>query len=203
MIRTALEFIKTELETFMVEREQDPAYSLGSVVSLASLVLPDGTYNAKDTSHISMMIVNLEDMCREGKRPYYVPANSKEFYRLNPPVELDISVMFAAHSIDYPTALRDISDVIGFFQSNPVFDNDKYPGMNATVLQPDIKPWQLIERLTFQLRNLSFDQLNNIWGMLGAKFMPAVVYKMQMLTVFDTKGKDKSAAISQVNYAEN
>ena len=203
MIRTAMEFIKKELEAYMVDREQDATYSPGNVVDLKALVSPEGVYQADDNTHITIMVLNVQENSREGKRPYYIPANDKEFYRLNPPIELELSVLFAAHNKDYPTALRDVSDVVGFFQSSPVFDSAKYPSLNASVVQPDNKPWQLIERITFSLYNLSFDQQNNIWSMLGAKFMPCVMYKMNMLTVFDTKGRDKAAAINELNLNEN
>jgi len=203
MIRTALEFIRSELEAYMVEREQDAAYTIGSVVSLQSLLLPDGTINTNDTTHVTTMVVNIEEICREGKRPYYTPANNKEFYKLNPPVELDISILFAAHSNDYPTALRDISDVVAFFQANPVFDEQRFPSLNKSVTEPTNKPWQVIDKLVFTLHNLSFEQQNNLWGLLGSKYIPSVVYKMKMLTVFETRSSEKTPGVTEINFNEN
>ena len=104
-----------------------------------------------------------------------------------------------AHNSAYATALRDLSDVISFFQSNPVFDEQKYPALNATVSEPDKKPWQLIERLSFSLHNMSFEQMNNLWAMCGSKYIPSIVYKMKMLTIFETKAKEKSTAITEMN----
>ena len=113
----------------------------------------------------------------EGKRAYYLPTDDNQFMRLQAPVELNLCVLFIAHSSEYTTALRDLSDVVSFFQANPVFDGQKYPTLNSSVLQPDRKPWQLIDRLSFSLHPLSFEQQNNLWSMLGAKYMPSVVYK--------------------------
>ncbi|HEY4150637.1 MAG TPA: DUF4255 domain-containing protein [Chitinophagaceae bacterium] len=204
MIRTALEFIQKELDAYMVEREQDPAnYSLGNVVDLKPIVLPNGNLNITDTTHITMMLVGLEEERREGKRPYYIPTPDKQFLRLNPPVDIDLLIMFAAHNSHYETALRDLSDVIGFFQSNPFFDEQKYPGLNASVTDPVNKPWQLIQKLFFHLCNFSFEQQNNLWAMLGGKYIPSAVYKMQMLTAFETKSNDKTAAITEINFIEN
>ena len=204
MIRTALEFVKKELDAYMVDREQDPAhYTVGNVVDLKSIVLPSGTVNITTTTHVTVMLVNIEEERKEGKRPYYIPTDDKQFYRLNPPVELDLFILFTAHNSDYETALRDLSDVVAFFQSNPVFDGQKYPSLNASVSDPVNKPWQLIERLSFRLYNLSFEQQNNLWAMLGSKYMPSAVYKMNMLTVFETRSKDKTASISEINFAEN
>lgn len=204
MIRTALEFIKKELETYFIEREQDPAnYSAGSVVDLQSIMLADGTLNINANSHITMMMVNAEEERREGKRPYYQPSDDKQFYKLNPPVELDICVLFAAHSNVYETALRDISNVAAFFQANPVFDQSRYPALNAAVNDPVAKPWQLIDRLSFNLHGLGFEQQNNMWGMIGSKYLPSLVYKIRMLTVFETKGNEKTPSVTELNFTEN
>jgi hypothetical protein len=204
MIRTALEFIKKELEIYIVEREQDPAqYSPGNVVDLKPIVLPNGNLNITDTTHITMLAVGVEEERREGKKPTYIPAGDRQFYRLNPPVELYIYILFAAHNSHYETALRDLSDVIGFFQGSPVFDEQKYPNLNAGVINPGDKPWQLIERLSFKLHNLSFEQQNNLWAMLGGKYILSVVYKMNMLTIFETRTQQIAPAIDEVNFKEN
>jgi hypothetical protein len=65
------------------------------------------------------------------------------------------------------------------------------------------KPWRLIDRLSFKIYNLTFEQQNNLWAMLGIKYIPNVVYKMNMLTVFDTKSKQKAPAITEINLGEN
>lgn len=206
MIRTALEFIKKELDAYIVEREveQYPGlYSIGNAVDLKPIALPNGTLNITDTSHVTMMLVGVEEERREGKRPYYSQTDDKQFLRLQPPVELDIFLLFAAHNTDYATSLRDLSNVAGFFQANPIFDEKKFPMLNATVAEPANKPWQLIERLSFKLQTLSFEQQNNLWSMIGSKYIPNVVYKVNMLTVFETRGKEKTARINELNFTEN
>jgi len=204
MIRTALEFIKKQLDAYMVEREQHAAnYNTDTVVEMQSVVAPDGTLIDLDDKHITIMLAGLEEERREGKRPVYKPTDDKQFLKLNPPVELDLFVLFVAHKKDYGTALRDLSDVISFFQANPVFDQEKNPSLNSGVLEPDKKPWQLIDRLVFNLHTLSFEQQNNLWAMLGSKYIPSVVYKVKMITVFETKGKEKTPAITEMNFTEN
>jgi hypothetical protein len=201
VIRTALEFIKKELESYIVVREQDPNYTLGNVVDLKSIVLPNGAVNVTDTTHVTVMIVGVDEERREGKRPHYIPSEDKNFFRLNPPVEIDLFVLFVAHNTDYETSLRDLSNILGFFQANPVFNAEKYPTLNAAVSKPDEKPWQLIERLSFMLHSLTFEQQNNLWAMLGSKYIPSVVYRMKMLTFFETKSNDKIASIAELNFA--
>ena len=205
MIRTALEFIKKELDSYIADREQDPAqYSVGNIVDLKSIVLPNGNFNNNnDTSHITLMLAGLEEERREGKRPYFKPTDDKQFLRLQPPVELDLLLLFIAHNNNYETALRDLSDVVSFFQASPVFDEQRYPGLNASVLEPDKKPWQLIERLSFSLYNMSFEQMNNLWAVLGSRYIPSIVYKVKMLTVFETRSKEKTPSVTELNFNES
>ena len=130
MIRTALEFVKSSLDAYIVEREQDASYPKGSV-DLKSIVHPNGTIDITDTSHVTIMLVGIDEERREGKRPQYIPTDDKQFLKLNPPVEIDLYLLFVASNKDYPTALRDLSDVLAFFQANPVFDATKFPALNA------------------------------------------------------------------------
>lgn len=202
MIRTALEFIKKELETFMVARENDAAYSPGNVVDLRAISLPDGKVNLNDAMHITMMMVGVEEERREGKRPYYIPVENNQVVRLNAPVEINLNVLFVANNSNYETALRDLSDVISFFQSNTVFDSAKYPNLNAGASDPDKKPWQTIDKMIFRMMSLSIEQQNNLWSMLGPKYLPSIVYRMNMLTVFDNKAQSKAPVITEMGIAD-
>ena len=202
MIRTALEFIKSELEAYFTERDA-ANYKPGEVVAIQAITKPDGSISFTDDNHITLMLVGIEEERREGKRPYYFPTDDKQFLRLNPPVEIDLYLLFAAHNSVYETALRDISNVVGFFQASPTFDQQKNAALNASVTEPGKAPWQLIDRLSFKLHTLSFEQQNNLWGMIGGKYLPHVVYKVNMLTVFDTKSKEKASAVTALNLHTN
>ncbi len=203
MIRTALTFIKNELDAYFVARENDPAlYAPGSNVEMQALAAPAGAIDLNDNLHAYMMLVGIEEGRREGKRPLYIAADNNDFYKLNPPVELELSLLFVAHRSSYPMALRDLTHIVSFFQANPVFDRQRYPAMNATVTDPDITPWQLVDRLSFRMMNLGFEQQNNLWAMIGTKYLPNVLYKVNVLTVFDTQPKEKATPVSEFNIQE-
>ncbi|WP_052272915.1 DUF4255 domain-containing protein [Flavihumibacter solisilvae] len=199
MIRTALRFVQKELEAYMIDRELDVPYITDQVVDLRSIVLPNGNLNLDENKHVTLMLVGVEEERREGKRPHFMPGANNEQYMLNPPVEIDLFLLFLAHSSSYGTALDDLSDIIAFFQANPVFDSRKYPSMNNGIE----KPWRLIDRLSFKLVNMTFEQQNNLWAMLGIKYIPNVVYKMNMLTLFDTRSQHKVEPITEINLEEN
>lgn len=201
MIRTALDFLRDELEAYFTER--DPAnYKTGDVAAVQSLCKPDGSIAYSDENHITLMLIGIEEERREGKRPHYIPTDDKKFLRLPPPVEIDLRILVAAHYSVYETALRDLSNAIGFFQANPVFDASRYATLNAAVQEPDKQPWQLIERMSLKLESLSYEQQNNLWGMTGAKYLPNAVYRANMLTVFDTRSREKVGAVTELNLKE-
>lgn len=202
MIRTALEFIKKELETFIVARQNDAAYSLGNVVDLKAIALPDGKVNLNDAMHITIMLVGVEEERWEGKHPYYVPIENNQVIQLNAPVKVNLNVLFVANNSSYETALRDLSDVICFFQSNVVFDAYKYPALNAGATDPVNKPWQTVEKIIFRIMSLTFEQQNNLWGMLGCKYLPSIVYRMNMLTAFDNKAQSKVPVITEMGISD-
>ena len=201
MIRTALEFIKKELDQYMVDREQNPAsYTVGNVVDLAPVVQPNGDLNIDENAHVTLMLAGIEEERKEGKRPYYVSTDDNQVKKLNPPIDLNIYLLFVASNGNYETALRDCSTIVGFFQSNPVFDEEKFPNLNSFATDPTNKPWQLIERLSFRLQDMTFEQQNNLWAMIGGKYIPSLVYKVNMLTVFETKSNQVAPAISELNF---
>lgn len=201
MIRTALEFVKQELDAYMVGREPD-IYTTGNVVNVAPLMHPDNSSGLDANKHISLALVNVEEDRLEGKAPYIMPTPDKKYVMLNPPITLNLYLLFAAHSNTYDTALRDLSAVISFFQANPVFDEANYPNLNASVIQPNEKPWQQIERLSFTLHSMTFEQQNNLFSTLGTKHIPSVVYKVRMITIFETISRRRAEPITEIGIGE-
>lgn len=203
MIRTALKFIQKELDSFIAYRENDISlYPPGHIVSMNSLALPDGGVNINQNSNITMMLVCLEEERSAGKQPYFIPLDNREKARVNPPLEISMQILFAANKSDYPTALRDLSSVLSFFQSRSVFQQDAYPAMNEDISDMQKKDWQKVEKLIFGIKNLSLEQQNNLWSMIGLKYLPSVVYNVKMLSLFDTAVKEKSLPVTDLGISE-
>jgi hypothetical protein len=90
-----------------------------------------------------------------------------------PPVRVSLHLVFAANFPDpnYREALRFISLVLEFFQGHGTFDRSNAPG-----LPPGL------DKLTFELSDLDYQEMNNLWSLIGAKYIPSLVYKVRMLT---------------------
>lgn len=93
---------------------------------------------------------------------------------LQPPLKLNLHVLFAANCQQYDQALKSISQVLTFFQANPSFSSSTSPGLDPR-----------IEKLTLELQSLGYEQLNQIWAFIGAKQLPSVIYKARMVVVQD------------------
>lgn len=96
----------------------------------------------------------------------------------NPPIFLNLYILFAANFDEgddgkgYANALQLISYIIQFFQFQNVFSPANSPRLPDTV-----------QELIFDLDTLSFQDLNNLWGILGSKYLPSVLYKVRLVSL--------------------
>lgn len=94
---------------------------------------------------------------------------------LNSPAYINLHILITANNSDYETALMNLSFVIGYLRNQTVFNNNNSSlpdSMGAT-------------RYNFNLNmiTLTYEQLNHIWGILGGKHLPCVMYKLQLIEV--------------------
>ncbi|HMQ46516.1 MAG TPA: DUF4255 domain-containing protein [Saprospiraceae bacterium] len=99
--------------------------------------------------------------------------------RQSPEIYLNVYVLFAANNTNYDNALFYISKVIGFFQQEHVFTPATHPGLNPN-----------IEKLILDLYSMSFEELNQLWSIMGGKYTPSVMYKMRMLAIQEAEESD-------------
>jgi len=62
--------------------------------------------------------------------------------------------------------------VIAFFQTRTVFTPSN---------TPDLPPG--IEQLTVEIENLTTTELSNLWGILGGRYLPSILYRFRMITI--------------------
>jgi len=100
-------------------------------------------------------------------------------YKENPAININLQVIFiASFENDYISELNYISKILAFFQQEISFTDDKVKGLK------DLG----IDKLNFKLSTLSLEKQNTVWGLLGSKYMPSLVYKISML-VFQNEAK--------------
>ena len=168
MIDKTLNFLAAELNGFLSIRF--PSKEAHAVV--ASLSSSDGTSEAKIESRLVLSLVNIE---RETVASAIgITARSDNSYaRYQPPLHLNLYVLVSASfNSNYGQALQFLSTALGFFQAKPGFDAN-----SGADFPPEL------DRLNVELVSLSIQELNNLWAILGTKYLPSALYKVRMLTL--------------------
>lgn len=204
MLRSALEFLRDELNLYL--KRKDPVnFGNADSVVISNLMKPDGSFavnagQGNENFKIILTLVNLEEDRVAESQLYWQRVNDK-VQVINPPLNINAYVLFSVFAGNYLTALRLLSYVLGFFQSANVFDSTQYPGMNAGV-DAD-KPWQKVGQLLVNLYPVTLEQQNNLWASLGAKHMPAVIYKIRTMSFTDTEPKLEAPPVTEVTITDN
>lgn len=204
MLRTALEFLSSELKAY-IERKEPSMFQNEVAVLVSSLMKTDGTFainssQGGETFKVVMTLVNLEEDRIAESQQYYKKVNDKVQY-FNPPINLNAYVLLSVMGDNYLSDLRLLSYIISFFQTHSVFDEEKFPHLNSKAEQD--KPWQKINRMITTLHPVTFEQQNNLWAAIGAKYMPSVLYKIRTITFHDTEPKMEAPPITDVKIYDN
>ena len=204
MLRTALDFLKDELNLYL--KRKDPSnFGNTDCVVISGLMKPDGTFalpsdQGNENFKIILTLINLEEDRIAESQLYWQKVNDK-IQVVNPPLNINAYVLFSVFADNYLTALRLLSYVLSFFQSAQVFDTGQYPHLNAKVEED--KPWQKVGRLLVNLHPITLEQQNNLWASLGAKYMPSVIYKIRTMSFIDNEPKMEAPPITQVTITDN
>jgi len=170
MIDTALDFISKRLNAFLRVKYQDQSNST-DYIQLNNIAWNDQSISQPTTNNAFITLVNIEED-RISKSPdNYIRTNNGIVYQ-NPTVFLNLYVLFATNLNSYEESLTRLSYIIQFFQFQNVFTPLDSPGLP-----------QGIDKLIFDLKTLSFQDLNNLWGILGSKYLPSVVYILRLVTI--------------------
>lgn len=181
MIDNAMKFIVSELNKYVVRQldaEQDPSIKkyilLGNVVKAQEDPGSSSDLLGKGIA----TLVNIEED-RISKSPLnYVRVDDKVEYR-NPKIYLNLYCLFSVYHNTYETALQYLSLIIQFFQYRNVINHTNSP----SVAEPRLDP--RIEQLVFDMVSMNFEQVNHLWGTLGGKYLPSVLYKVRLVTIED------------------
>jgi len=116
-----------------------------------------------------------------------------QVFKSNREVNVNLYMLVSANfNGQYDEALKFLSYVVTFFQYRNVFTLSNSPN-----LDPEIK------KLIVDLYSPTFEQQNNLWGALGAKYLPSVVYKVRMLVLQEQLPEPVSAPIKQIDDTPN
>jgi hypothetical protein len=195
LIRQGLEIVRREIQSFLDLKDSEGIREVAVVCS--NILGQDGkeayTSNNSDGKdhHLVLTLVNIEEE-KNLKPPHKIKEIAGEILtKQNPELHINLYVLFTAFSSQYETSLGIISDIIGFFQGKPLFTHSNTPSLNPK-----------IEKIIAELYTLTFEQQNYLWSVMGAKYIPSVLYKLRMLTIDEEIIKDKSKPVMEINITE-
>ena len=118
----------------------------------------------------------------------------------NPPVFLNFHILVVATHIDYTNALSALSRVIRFFQHRNVFTQDNVAPASLTTSSVLIDPLDQLEsfKLILDFYSPSMEEVNHLWGTLGGKQYPFVLYVMRMLDLKFKAVQSESGLITEI-----
>ena len=188
MIHNLLPVIGQELNEFLKSRfaiDEDR-------LVLSNLVNQDGTLALEGLNKVVCSLVNIEE--ETTLKSTGGPAIAGDGYiHKGPDIHLNLTVIYSAFfsGKNYTEALKFLSGIIYFFQSKPAFDPNNTPGLSDN-----------IQKACFDVVSLSYHDLNSVFSMLGAKYMPSVLYRVRMLTFSTDNIEDTIPAITGLGVNE-
>jgi hypothetical protein len=183
MIHVAVEHIINELNAYLSVKISESSKAVQN-----TLLKQDGTPQNNIEDKIVVSLVNVEEE-RIAKDPNtFKKRVDGTLEVINPEIKLNLYLLFVAYApSDYNEALKMISYVIGFFQKKNIFTGSNAPGLDPR-----------IANMNMELFTLNFEQQNHLWGSLGAKYLPSVLYKLRIIPVADEEIKGSGDAITKI-----
>lgn len=188
MIYETLEIIKDQVSRYLEQKTTD-----------ANLVVPeniskhDNPENNTKNDKVVLSLLNIEEETTLKNHPNVKIKNGKAIYK-NAPVNLNLFALFSANRNTYSRSLAVISHIIGFFQSKKIFTQVNTP-LNPAIPILDTKEFRFIA----ELYTPTFEQLNYIWGTLGGKALPNVLYKISIVNIESDSILEKSTPITEIS----
>ena len=190
MIQDALDFIRCRLNEYLNLKLDPTGNGQGSFVQLANVAWNDTNNQSTSTDgsnfNAFITLVNVEEDRISRPQTNAVRNNNTTIYK-NPKIYLNLYVLFAVNLSSYLESLKRLSYIIQFFQYQNVF---------TSLSTPDLPVG--IEKLILDLDTLSFQDLNNLWGIMGSKYLPSVLYKMRLIIIDENFEQGTAKLINEI-----
>lgn len=159
------------------------------IVVVSNLLGPDGAIAPNVTNKILLFLTAIErDSSTRAAEP---PGRA---FSGTSPLYLNIYVMVAANFTGqhYPDALRLLSLAVGFFNERAVLDRFNSPDLDKS-----------IGKLILDIENTTPQVASNIWGVLGGRYLPSVLYRVRVLAIDNDAIRGRLPRVNEPAVAAN
>lgn len=200
MLYQALRLINHQLNSYLgsIEDMDDEIVVLGNIAQY-EMAGEGGGGAGMDSANLKNKIVlslikTEEENTLKNKPPYIKKNEDPNVIYKNAPVNLNLFLLFSVTSQNYNNALIYLSRVIKFFQGKRVFTSDSAPIPNVDPQIENMEEFKLIA----DLYSLTFEELNHLWGTLGGKQFPSVLYKFRLTSIDREQVQESSSLIEEI-----
>jgi hypothetical protein len=167
MIHSVCEILTTKLNSYFRSRFAQTE----NIVLLSNLINQDGNAAFTEENRIVTSLLNIEQESAAGS-PRKIGGGIAQ-PQINRPLYLNLNILFSVHfsGKNYPDGLKFFSALVAYFQANTLIDRQNTPDLDRN-----------IDKLTIEMVDVPIETWSNLWSMIGAKQVPAVLYKLRMLT---------------------
>ena len=188
MIDQVMMLLRDELDAYIQGLEKpEPAKDF---VALKPLLKKDGQI-ALDEGTLGLTLVNIEEE-RIHRQPGPIRTrDGNQVAYANPPIMLRLFFLVTAYDTpdNYAAALKLLSYAISFFNTHNLFTPDTQPAMNPQ-----------LEQLSLELHSLNMEQVNQLWGAMGAKYLPSVMYLAKLAPIDAKQITQLRPAVNELDF---
>lgn len=193
MIDIALKLISAEMNAANVANTTNGVV----LANVADLEDPGANFEGD----VLLTLVNIEEESTLKNLPAAIKTSNGSVEYRNPPIYLNLYLLFACNQANthYDQALLQLSEVIRFLQGRRVFKLS-----SSSVFTPDREEIDFEDlELSLNLYTMTFEQINHLWGSLGGKQMPFVMYKARLVALDSRRPLGTGTLIEEINTLEN
>jgi len=199
MIYQAVKLICEQLNQYFVAElgEEGSFVQTGNIALIESkneVNGPQDNGSNLDDKVIATLVNMQEEKVLKNLPAYAIRETEKVMYE-NPPVLLNLYLLFSATNTSYDKALVYLALVVAFFQGKRTFTNSNTPIRSD--ISPPIRGMEQF-KIIMDLYSPSFEESNYLWGTLGGKQYPYALYRMRVTPVKRELKKEIRGVIQEV-----
>jgi hypothetical protein len=201
MISHALSIVINEMNQHLTDTygSTSPQAGLGNLAE--GFITNTNNTNGISRDMLYLSLVNIKEEKTLKNVPHYVRNDvSLTVAYENPPVFLNFQILMVATHANYLNALSVLSRAIRFFQFRNVFTQDTVAPDSINVSGALIHPLDQLEsfKLIFDIYSPNMEEVNHLWGTLGGKQYPFVLYTLRMLDLKFRAVQSESGLVTEV-----
>lgn len=188
MINRSVQFLAEEINKYLNLKLPGPDINQPRLVVGNIALAAESTAPKPDVKNkVVLTLVNVEEDKIARQQENFVKTSTTTVYK-SPPLYINFYILFSMNRDKYGDCLDFLSQIMTFFQYQNVFTPISHPSLDDS-----------IQRLIVDMHNVSFEQANHLWSILGGKYLPSVMYKVRQVTLDENAVTSESGFIQEIN----